>query len=261
MSWEQIGNDLAFRAFFSRDGVGEAGLTVTVDIYAPDDTLLVSAAAATELGGGLYRYTLGSASVTLAGEYTAIFKSADLTVDQPHVPAVWIVGRAGVENLDAAVSSRLATAGYTAPPSAAAIRIEMDTNSAALIDIATDVTSVLADTAELQADWADGGRLDLILDAILDDTGTSGVAVADKAGYVLAAGGLDAVDTAEPAGLAANFREQVSLVYHYFVANRATMSRNPGQTTLYAADAATVILTQALADDGNVMDRGAAVAG
>jgi hypothetical protein len=30
---------------------------------------------------------------------------------------------------------------------------------------AGDVTSILADTGELQADWADGGRLDLILDA------------------------------------------------------------------------------------------------
>lgn len=32
-------------------------------------------------------------------------------------------------------------------------------------DIATNVDSILADTNELQGDWADGGRLDLILDA------------------------------------------------------------------------------------------------
>lgn len=41
----------------------------------------------------------------------------------------------------------------------------------------TDVDAILADTNELQTDWADGGRLDLLLDAVLADTGTDGVAV------------------------------------------------------------------------------------
>jgi len=36
--------------------------------------------------------------------------------------------------------------------------------------IAADVTSILADTDELQTDWTNGGRLDLILDDILADT-------------------------------------------------------------------------------------------
>lgn len=41
--------------------------------------------------------------------------------------------RAGLlDNLDAAISSRLATAGYTAPPSAASIRAEIDSNSTQL---------------------------------------------------------------------------------------------------------------------------------
>lgn len=50
------------------------------------------------------------------------------------------------------------------------------------------VDTILIDTNELQTDWTDGGRLDLIIDSILDDTGTSGV--------VLAAAGLqtDAVN-------------------------------------------------------------------
>jgi len=43
------------------------------------------------------------------------------------------------------------------------------------------------DTSELQTDWTDGGRLDLILDEILDDTGTNGVVVAagSKSGYTI----------------------------------------------------------------------------
>jgi hypothetical protein len=47
----------------------------------------------------------------------------------------------------------------------------MDANS-------TRLSAIVADTDELQTDWTDGGRLDVIVDAILDDTGTSGVAFA-----------------------------------------------------------------------------------
>ena len=36
--------------------------------------------------------------------------------------------------------------------------------------LAANVTSILADTNELQGDWANGGRLDLIIDATLADT-------------------------------------------------------------------------------------------
>ena len=37
--------------------------------------------------------------------------------------------------------------------------------------VKNDIDAILADTGELQADWADGGRLDVIQDAILADTG------------------------------------------------------------------------------------------
>lgn len=40
----------------------------------------------------------------------------------------------------------------------------------------TEIAAILADTNELQADWADGGRLDVILDAILVDTAVIGAA-------------------------------------------------------------------------------------
>jgi hypothetical protein len=36
-----------------------------------------------------------------------------------------------------------------------------------------DIALIVADTNELQVDWVDGGRLDLIIDAILVDTGTT----------------------------------------------------------------------------------------
>lgn len=79
-----------------------------------------------------------------------------------------------------------ATATGFSTHSAADVRSEVDSNS-------TQLAAIVADTNELQTDLADGGRLDLILDAtatqasvddidtvvdaILDDTGTTGVAV------------------------------------------------------------------------------------
>lgn len=48
-------------------------------------------------------------------------------------------------------------------PTAAAIRAEIDSNS-------TQLAAIVADTNELQTDWANGGRLDNILDAVLVDT-------------------------------------------------------------------------------------------
>jgi hypothetical protein len=54
------------------------------------------------------------------------------------------------------------TTGATAP-TAVQIRQEMDSNS-------TQLSAIVGDTNELQADLANGGRLDLILDAILTDT-------------------------------------------------------------------------------------------
>jgi len=40
----------------------------------------------------------------------------------------------------------------------------------------TEIAAILADTNELQGDWVNGGRLDLILDAILADTAEIGSA-------------------------------------------------------------------------------------
>lgn len=67
-------------------------------------------------------------------------------------------------------------------PTAIEIRQEVDTNSTNLNQIITDIAavktdtaSILIDTNELQGDWTNGGRLDVILDAILLDTGTDGV--------------------------------------------------------------------------------------
>lgn len=111
MSWEQVGNAITFHVFYMASKVGKTGLTVTVDVDAPDGTALVTAGNAVEVRNGTYKYTLAAESVTAIGEYIAIFKTTDATVDAKHLPSLMIVGRAGVENLDASILSRSTYAG------------------------------------------------------------------------------------------------------------------------------------------------------
>ena len=179
---EQVSTSVKFLAFFTASKTGKTGLTVTIDIYDPSGSQIVTGGSATAIGGGLYAYTL-STNNSAEGEYAAIFKTTDSTVDSQHIPSLWVLGRAGVENLDASVSSRstltaaqvnaeadtaladvgltgtitgridqsistrLAAADYTAPtsaPTVTAIRQEMDSNSTKLANLDATVSSRLA---------------------------------------------------------------------------------------------------------------------
>lgn len=112
---EQQGNALTFYAYFVASKQGKTGLTVTADTYRNGTLIGAGGNSATEVAGGLYKYTLSSASNNAEGEYITIFKTSDTSVDQQHIPSLWTVGKAGVENLDAAVSSRLDADDYQAP--------------------------------------------------------------------------------------------------------------------------------------------------
>ena len=162
---EKTSTSVKFLAFYTASKAGATGLTVTVDVYDPAGTKIVDAGNASELAGGIYTYTL-AASNSSAGEYVAIFKTTDSAVDAQHIPSLWSLGRAGVENLDATISSRLADANYTAPtaaPTVADIRTELATELANLdaavstratpADIpASDITAVKAKTDLLNTD-------------------------------------------------------------------------------------------------------------
>ena len=61
--------------------------------------------------------------------------------------AVGSIGKRLADNIDATTSSRLATAGYTTPPTVVAIRSEMDTNSTKLANLDATVTSRASQTS------------------------------------------------------------------------------------------------------------------
>lgn len=73
--------------------------------------------------------------------------------------------KAEVEGLAGAAMRGTDGANTTTPPTVGAIRTEME-------GAGTKLTNTLDDTNELQTDWKNGGRLDLILDIIAADTTT-----------------------------------------------------------------------------------------
>lgn len=80
---------LLYRAFFQdADGVGVTGLTVTVDVYDGDGSLIVNNQAATEIAGGFYKYDVAASLNTDAGEYLALFKTASTSVRDRQLPAL-----------------------------------------------------------------------------------------------------------------------------------------------------------------------------
>ena len=140
MPLEQVSNPVTFYAMYVASKVGKTGLTVTVDVYRVNTsataTQVVTGASATEVGGGLYLYQLASGTVTVEGEYVALFKTSDTTVDVRHIPAIWAVQKAGTEYLDAAVSTRLPTSSYTAPSSITSLQADV-TTILGRVDVAT----------------------------------------------------------------------------------------------------------------------------
>ena len=101
---EQAGVEVIWYAFFTAGGEGKTGLSPTLTVYKDDGaTPEVDAGAMTELAGGFYYR-----KQTPSGEgfRVAVAVTADTSVDQKHVPAILMIGKAGVENLDASVSSR-----------------------------------------------------------------------------------------------------------------------------------------------------------
>lgn len=86
--------DLVFAAFFVESKVGKTGLMVTLDVHrvtASGSTEVVTGGSATEVGDGVYRYTLSSSSTGTEGLYVAVFKTSTTSVDQQHIAAAYYV--------------------------------------------------------------------------------------------------------------------------------------------------------------------------
>lgn len=181
--------------------------------------------------------------------------------------------------IDVAVSTRLASASYTTPPTVTAIRQEIDSNSVGLAAIYTDthttipttlvtiagyidteVGAIKAKTDNLPGDPADASDIAAAFSSLQTHgdstwaTATS-VTVSDKTGFKLASDGLDSLPVTGPTGVAATIREMiVQLWRRYF----KRVTRNSTQIKTYADNGTTVITTQAYTASSTDDDVGAA---
>ncbi|MGL4558476.1 MAG: hypothetical protein ACRCV5_13315, partial [Afipia sp.] len=168
-----MATNLLFYGHFVASKTGKTGLTATVDIDKIEKatgtrTAVVTGGSATEGRRGYYLYLLTNAT-PITHDYVAIFITADTSVDQLEVPATRIdyteARATELAYLDAAISSRLAAAGYTAPLDAGATETAAQAGSAAALtayDAATaaDVAAVPGLTWEEEtADHATAGTM------------------------------------------------------------------------------------------------------
>lgn len=152
---EQLNNSVKFLAFYSASKAAKTGLTVTVDVYNPAGTHIVTAGSVTELANGVYFYTLASGSVTTTGEYVAVFHTTDATVDQQDIPSLWVVNRAGISHLDADVSSRSTYAGADTAGTTTLLARLTSTRAGLLDNLDAAISSRLAASSYTAPDNAD----------------------------------------------------------------------------------------------------------
>lgn len=151
---EQTGNVLLIFGFFcDSTGVGVTGLTVTVDAYrvvnsagTPSPTTILTGASATEIGGGFYGKVIASADNTAEGAIIALFKTTSTSVRDKQIPSAWAINVAGIEDLDATITSVKALL----PAALVSGRIDasvgaMATNTLTASSLATDAVNEIVD--------------------------------------------------------------------------------------------------------------------
>jgi hypothetical protein len=121
----------------------------------------------TQVTGGAYALNSASFAFNAALDFTTTQKAATLARVTLVDTATVTTTATNLTNLPAITANWLTAAG-----TAADFTTEIQSGLATAANLATvagyldtEIAAILADTNELQTDWADGGRLDLILDA------------------------------------------------------------------------------------------------
>lgn len=163
---------ICFYAQFTASRAGLDGLTVTWDVERvtrSDGTrsaLVTGGANSITVGRrGLYGYLLTSADLHTY-DYIATAITTSTTADVKEVPAVWTLFSLN-DNIDAAITSRLASAGYTAPDNASVTAIKAKTDNLPLdpADQSAVEAAITAATSPL-ATAVNLATVDTVVDAI-----------------------------------------------------------------------------------------------
>ena len=207
------GQTLAFSAISATDGSAVNTGTPAVKLILDGAAAATGAGTTTSMGDGVWKYEPTQAETNCDHLVATFVLSGAL----PHTMNIYV---SAIDYTDAA-----------AILDAAGMRTALGMASA---DLDTQLDAIVGDTGELQTDWADGGRLDLILDGAGGSGGATASAIADAvwdevlsghstagtAGKALTdassgggGGGLDAAGVRAAIGLAsANLDTQLSTI-------------------------------------------------
>lgn len=161
----------------------------------------------------------------------------------------------GLSNLDAAMTSRLAAASYTAPtavPSVEAIRSEMDAHSTKLAHLDADVSSRLSSAGYSAPDNGGITAIRERTDRLPDEPAGVGAAMTLEEGAI-----AETTFTLPPleSGPAEGLLAKIEQLWRYFF-KKATLGG--GLLKTYGDDGSTVLTTQSVSDNGQTQTRGAA---
>lgn len=222
------------------------GLTLTLELY-PDGSDTIANGAGDTLTEATNRHGLYTATVTeaLSGYYFAVIvDGSDVLIATGWVKLADDTSTYKMGDRTVAIEGTANQLDDLNDISAADVNAQCDTaisdaalaTAAALATVDSNVDSILADTNELQTDWSDGGRLDLLLDALITEIDTA---------------------TAEPGqgAPAATLKRGAKLDYLYKWA-RNKVEQTSTERKHYADDGTTVDQKSTVSDDGSTFTRG-----
>lgn len=108
----------------------------------------------------------GLATSAALATHDAKLDTVDTIVDAIKAVTDLLPDGGALTTIDSNIDAILVDTGTTIPATLAGLA-----TAAALATVDANVDLILVDTNELQTDWTNGGRLDLILDGIVSDTG------------------------------------------------------------------------------------------
>lgn len=217
--------------------------TLTAQADSAGVTTLLSRVVGT-LAAGTHQPQTGDAYARLGAP-----AGASVSADIANVPTVAEFEARTLPAADYTVVSDLPSvpsAGENATAAAAAI-LATPANK-----LATDAIGRVTPDAVTPATDVSALALEATVQAILTDTGTDGVVVADKTGYQLAADGLDAITATEPTGKPTTFAGWVMWLVQRF--RRADMTTT---TLTVKTEAGATVTQQTVSDDGTTQSIGA----
>ncbi len=147
---------ISVKAKYMNGASRATSLTVTVNVYAPDNSTIVSSASTTEIGStGIYSYTINSGLITQEGIYLVEFYTATTSVDNQWASTSFQVkdDTEVVDDIDSLIDTAVTTLQTSIATTETNIETAIDTLESEIeSDLATTQTAVIAAVNSTESD-------------------------------------------------------------------------------------------------------------